>query len=386
MVAIYSQAMQSLLSPDGVYAAADVDAALGRVFGVGVRPLHMEQGLFDAMLAGWRSQQAARYIKAKTVEANESGVRRFTDHMACWPWEWRSSHVDEYFEDLLARPQRLARSTLRAYQFRLKGFSDYVCDRRYPWSVISEREFGRGPGQLFDGRNLVAHLDEFEGDPRRRPLTVDELEVFFAACEARIDACRARGRKGSLQAWRDQALFKVAFAWGLRRAEVAMLDTVDFRPHPRLPEFGGYGQLHVRWGKAKRGGGPQRRTVLTVFDWAPEIVEQYVHEIRPAFGAPDHPGLFLTERGTRISVQYVSERFAEIRAEAGLDDMLTPHCLRHSYVTHLAELGWASKFIQDQVGHSHAATTAIYMSVSDDFKDRMVRAAIDDQLLNLGRG
>ena len=50
--------------------------------------------------------------------------------------------------------------------------------------------------------------------------------------------------------------------------------------------------------------------------------------------------------------------------------MLTPHCLRHSYVTHLSELGWSAKFIQDQVGHSHAATTAVYMSVSDDFKDR----------------
>jgi hypothetical protein len=32
------------------------------------------------------------------------------------------------------------------------------------------------------------------------------------------------GAQGSLQAWRDQPLFKVAFAWGLRRAEVAMLD------------------------------------------------------------------------------------------------------------------------------------------------------------------
>jgi hypothetical protein len=69
--------MQSLLSPDGVYAVADVDAALARVFGVGIRPLRMEQAVFDAMLLGWRSQQAARYIKAKTVEANESGVRRF---------------------------------------------------------------------------------------------------------------------------------------------------------------------------------------------------------------------------------------------------------------------------------------------------------------------
>jgi hypothetical protein len=157
--------MQSLLSPHGVYSADDVDGALARVFGVGLRPLHLEAALFDAMLAGWRGQQAARYLKAKTIRANEGGVRRFAEHVGCWPWEWRASHVDEYFEDLLARPQRLARSTLRAYQWRLKAFSEYACDRRYPWSVICEREFGRGPGQLFDQRNLVAHLDEFEGRP-----------------------------------------------------------------------------------------------------------------------------------------------------------------------------------------------------------------------------
>ena len=96
--------------------------------------------------------------------------------------------------------------------------------------------------------------------------------------------------------------------------------------------------------------------------------------------------MFLTERGTQIAVEYVNSRFAEIRDEAGLPSELTPHCLRHSYVTYLAEQGWASRFIQDQVGHSHAATTAIYLSVSDDFKDRMVRAAIDEQLHGLQEG
>jgi len=372
------------LSPHGVYSPQDVDGALARVFGVGVRPLRLEEALFDAMVAGWRSQQTARFLKPKTIRANEAMVRAFVGHVGCWPWEWRASHADEYFEDLLARPQRLARSTLRCYQQRLRTFSEYACDRRYPWVVICEREFGRGPGQLFGERNLVAHLDEFEGDPRRRPLTVDELEAFFAACEARIAVCRGRGRKGSLQAWRDQALFKVKFAWGLRRAELAMLDVCDFRPAAKLPEFRAHGQVHVRHGKSKRGGGPQRRTVLTVFDWAVDVVEQYLAEVRPCFGRPEHPAMFLTERGTRIAVSYINERFAEIRTEAGLDELLTPHCLRHSYVTHLAELGWAAQFIQDQVGHSHAATTAIYLSVGDDFKDRMVRSAIDDQLSQLG--
>jgi len=111
-----------------------------------------------------------------------------------------------------------------------------------------------------------------------------------------------------------------------------------------------------------------------------------VREVRPAFGALEHPAVFLTDRGTRISIAYITQRFAEIREEAGLDEMLTPHCLRHSYVTHLAESGWAAKFLQDQVGHSHAATTAIYMSVSDDYKDRIVRAAIDDQLKQIAGG
>jgi site-specific recombinase XerD len=41
---------------------------------------------------------------------------------------------------------------------------------------------------------------------------------------------------------------------------------------------------------------------MTVFGSAVEVVEQYVAEIRPCFGAPRHPAMFLTERGTRIAL------------------------------------------------------------------------------------
>ena len=312
-------------------------------------------------------------------------MRAFVGHVDRFPWEWRASDVDEYFEDLLSRPQRLARSTLRAYQWRLKGFSEYVCDRRYPWTVICEREFGRAPGQLFDERNLVAHLDEFEGDPRRRPLTVDELDAFFAACDERMTRASARVARGRCRRGGIRRCSRSRSAGGCAGASWRCSTSATFGPTRGCRSSARYAQVHVRHGKSKRGGGPQRRTVLTVFAWAVEVVEQYVAEIRPCFGAPRHPAMFLTERGTRIALASINERFAEIRADAGLDELLTPHCLRHSYVTHLAELGWAAKFIQDQVGHSHAATTAVYMSVGDDFKDRLVRAAIDEQLIQLRR-
>ena len=69
-------------------------------------------------------------------------------------------------------------------------------------------------------------------------------------------------------------------------------------------------------------------------------------------------------------------RFSALRDGAGLDPALTLHCLRHSYVTHLVEYGYADKFVQDQVGHLHASTTSIYTSVSGDFKNRVLSDAL----------
>jgi integrase/recombinase XerC len=136
----------------------------------------------------------------------------------------------------------------------------------------------------------------------------------------------------------------------------------------------------VRFGKASRGGAPKRRNVLTVFDWAVEILEQYVDEVRPLYGRPEHPALWLTERGGRIPSGYVTERFAEYRDELGLPRELSPHAPRHSYVTHLIEDGFDELFVEMQVGHRHASTTALYTGVSGDFKNQALRRARGAQL------
>ena len=80
-----------------------------------------------------------------------------------------------------------------------------------------------------------------------------------------------------------------------------MLDVADFAPNPAAPEFGSLGVCHVRFGKAMRGSPPRRRAVATVMPWAAEALAQYLEEVRPCFGVPSHPALWLTERGGRIS-------------------------------------------------------------------------------------
>ena len=110
--------------------------------------------------------------------------------------------------------------------------------------------------------------------------------------------------------------------------------------------------------------------------WAVEAVQEYLAEVRPAYGASATSALWLTERGGRISTRHINERFAAYRDALGLPVELTPHCLRHSYVSHLVEDGVDPLFVQQQVGHSWASTTAIYTSVSSDYKNKVLRQAL----------
>ncbi len=78
-------------------------------------------------------------------------------------------------------------------------------------------------------------------------------------------------------------MIKTAYAFGFRRNELCRLDVADLRPNPHVPDWGTYGSIHVRYGKAVRGGVPRRRTVLAVpeFDWAIDGLSQWVEEARP---------------------------------------------------------------------------------------------------------
>jgi hypothetical protein len=88
-----------------------------------------------------------------------------------------------------------------------------------------------------------------------------------------VESAALSGRKGWLAAFRDAALFKTVYGWGLRRREAVMLDVCDFTVNPAAPELGAFGACQVRFGKAMRGSPPRRRVVATVMPWAAQALE-----------------------------------------------------------------------------------------------------------------
>jgi integrase len=81
--------------------------------------------------------------------------------------------------------------------------------------------------------------------------------------------------------------------------------------------------------------------------------------------------------GERIGTSTLIRRFTQGRDALGLAAGLNFHSLRRSYVTHLLEDGWDPLFVQHQVGHEYASTTALYSCVSSDFRTCTLRRALD---------
>lgn len=348
----------------------------------GVVPLDAAETVYTAMLAGWAAQQRSRGLNPETIKRRDQAVGRFMSFTAEYPWRWTPSDVEEWTSELVGRG--VTHSTVRNYQASVSMFCAYIADVRYQWGEVCQERFGTHPVQVFHEWNTLVRRSEYEGRPGKRPLSRDELQSFFDHCDQRVADIAASGRKGWLAAYRDATLFKVAYAYGLRRREVAMLETVDWSANPAAEEFGSYGALSVRWGKAVRGGPPRRRTVVTTMGWAVDVVAEWIEEIRPMYESSS-TAMWPTERGLRISNGSVSDRFASYRDALGLDPVLGPHCLRHSYASHLLEDGFDHLFVQQQLGHAWGSTTAIYTSVGTDYKNKALRRALS-RVLDPGDG
>jgi integrase/recombinase XerC len=178
--------------------------------------------------------------------------------------------------------------------------------------------------------------------PRRlpRPLPVDDCHQLAEA-----------GREGARA--RDLAMIEVLYGGGLRVAELCGLAIAD---------------ADLARGELRVLGKGNRERIVPLPSSALAALRAYLADGRGAAGRNEP--LFAALRRRRGEAPRAldprdARRIVRRRArEAGLADRVHPHRLRHSFATHLLDMGADLREIQELLGHKSLSTTQKYTAVS----------------------
>ena len=211
-------------------------------------------------------------------------------------------------------------------------------------------------------RKLSALRSFFRFLQRRQGLTTDPLAsiyaprirqaipVFLTVDEA-FALMEAPG-PGDAAMRRDRAVLELLYSTGARVSELVSRNVPDLDFAAAILRIKGKGgkerlsPVGLPALESSRAWLPERAAILT--------------ENRAAGRPVDENALFLNRRGGRLTVRSV-ERLVRFYSErVGIIQMVTPHALRHSFATHLLEMGADLRSVQELLGHASLSTTGRY--------------------------
>ena len=149
---------------------------------------------------------------------------------------------------------------------------------------------------------------------------------------------------------RDRAVLEVLYATGLRASELTGLTSEG---------------LDAELGVVRVLGKGRKERLVPLGREARRWVRRYVAEAREGFAkGRKSPYLFLSQRGGRLSPTGLWGLVRRHAVTAGVEKVLTPHVLRHSFASHLLERGADLRALQAMLGHADISTTQIYTHVT----------------------
>ncbi len=220
------------------------------------------------------------------------------------------------------------------YQWRMEEVSNNMKEKTTTTLPGRFRRYKGFLHHITKGLHITKNILKQKEEKRQRPKTItkDQIQQLLNACANE----------------RDRLLVRLLFESAMRVGEALSLfvEDVDVAEN----------RLHIR-DRGELPNGAEIKTVhaLRSIDVSSDLIDEivaYVGRVHTAEVETNH--LFIKlhgqHSGKALTYADVDSLFRRLRSKTGLD--VTPHVLRHTMLSLLAELGWQPELLQERAGHA----------------------------------
>tara|TARA_B110000444_G_C18785291_1_gene569648 strand:+ start:119 stop:1018 length:900 start_codon:yes stop_codon:yes gene_type:complete len=278
-----------------------------------------------------------------------------------------NDHLDSFLDSVWAE-QGLSKNTLVSYEHDIKSFLIFLNDNKVGLFKVQQSDinsfvsfrFSKGISSSSNMR-LISSLKKFFvylvshnfikknpteniESPRKVKLLPHTIDV--ESVDKLLNSPDLKTRFGA----RDKAMLEILYACGLRVSELVSLKS---------------SQVVIESNFLRVMGKGSKERIIPINDYALTFLKTYIEDFRSEFmKSKKTDSLFLSNRGlemTRHSFWHIIKKYA---LQAGINNHLSPHTLRHAFATHMINNGADLRVVQLLLGHSDLSTTQLYTHIA----------------------
>lgn len=191
---------------------------------------------------------------------------------------------------------------------------------------------------------------KIEEDPSEKlhpPKVEKKMPVILSV--AQVDKLMKQPNLETVKGIRDRAMLELLYATGIRVSELINLTLSDVN-------------LQLNFIICH-----DRERMIPFGDAARKSLQLYLGSARPRLvEGTDCQYLFPNCSGKQMSRQGFWKLLKGYAMDAGIQEDITPHTLRHSFAAHLIQNGANVRDVQQMMGHSDVSTTQLYVQMNMD--------------------
>jgi integrase/recombinase XerD len=279
-----------------------------------------------------------------------------------------SRQIIELFLDSVWAERGLSHNTLHGYRYDLKQLAAHQNERDCDLISASREDLlhflasrvqqGRSPRSL---SRYLSGIRQFyrwllrEGRIRQDPSALIESPRLGrglpkALSEQQVVDLLEAPDVDSPLGLRDRTMLELMYASGLRVSELVGLEFAD---------------VNINQGIIRVLGKGNKERLVPLGEEALAWLERYLASGRPQLmkGA-ECQHVFVTARKAGMTRQAFWHAIKRCARLASIDQVVSPHMLRHSFATHLLNHGADLRVVQLLLGHSDLSTTQIYTHIA----------------------